>query len=312
MWCEINLIGCWTNLCLLMERMSEFAPQLDRLGVDRLDRGRITCLVAEERLDERLVILSRLLDEIERKGSGEFTIQIRNLEGSEPPLGSPQFVEKFQPIPRLTIQPWNSGRLEQPASGTVLLDPDSSFGTGKHPSTRLCLELLDRVAGDQDHNRTLLDLGCGTGILAISALKLGAASTALAVDIDSGAVEVAVGNVELNGLGERITVRQGSWDVVTGSFELIVANLVPSVLLSIGSGLTSHVKERGNVVVAGFRTGQAEMVAGFLAGHGLLMREQLDYEGWAALRLELGKKCKRQCRPDRNGIATSGGVSGRR
>jgi ribosomal protein L11 methylase PrmA len=92
--------------------------------------------------------------------------------------------------------------------------------------------------------------------------------------------------VELNGLGGRITVRQGSWDAVAGRLDLIVANLVPSVLLSIGSAITNHLKEGGSVVVAGFRTGQAEMVAGFLAEQGLRVRERADREGWAALLLK--------------------------
>jgi ribosomal protein L11 methyltransferase len=280
MWCEIKISGYWPGLCLLKERMSEFAPRLDRLGKDRPDQGRIFCLVEEERLDERLIALARILDEVEQQCSDDFTIQVRNLEGSEPPSGSDQYAEKFHPIPGLIIQPWSPTRFGQPAPDTVLLDPDSSFGTGKHPSTRLCLELLDRIADNREQKSNLLDLGCGTAVLAISALKLGAASVALAVDIDPEAVRVAVDNVALNNLAERITVRQGSWSAVVGRFDLIVANLVPSVLLSIGSGIAGHLKERGNVVVAGFRTGQAEeMVASFFAGQGLRVRERVDREG---------------------------------
>ena len=172
------------------------------------------------------------------------------------------------------------------APDTVLLDPDSSFGTGKHPSTQLCLELLDQLVDKREPNRVLLDLGCGTGVLAIAALKMGTAATALAVDIDREAVRVAAGNVEINGLSERITVRQGSWAAVSGRFDLIVANLVPSVLLSIGSGLRDHLQEGGSVIVAGFRTGQAEMVADSLAGQGLRAQGRADREGWTAFRLE--------------------------
>jgi ribosomal protein L11 methyltransferase len=265
--------------------MSEFAPQLERSGNDRIDRGRIFCLMEEERLDERLVVLSMKLEEIEQRYSTDFTIQVRNREGSEPPSGSDQFAESFQPISNLTIQPWNPNLFGQLAPDTILLDPESSFGTGKHPSTRLCLKLLDRIASNREQKRNLLDLGCGTGVLAISALKLGAASTALAVDIDPEAVGVAAGNVDLNDIAARVTVRRGSLDAVAGRFDLIVANLVPSVLLSVGSNIGNHLKEHGSVIVAGFRTGQAEMMADFFAGQGLRLCERIDREGWAALLL---------------------------
>jgi len=266
--------------------MVEFEPRLDRLGQDWSGQGRISCLVEEEKLDARLHVLARVLDAVEQEQAAYFSLQVRSREGSEPPAGSDQFVEKFRPIPGLTIQPWRSDQRGASAPDTVLLDPDTSFGTGKHPSTRLCLELLDQLVDKRQRDKVLLDLGCGTGVLAIAALKLGAAATALAVDIDPEAVRVAVGNVELNGLAERITVRQGSWAAVSGRFGLIVANLVPSVLLSIGSGISDHLQGNGSVIVAGFRTGQAEMVADSLAGQGLRAQVRADREGWTAFRLE--------------------------
>lgn len=286
MWCEISISGPWPDLCQLTEQMADLAPRCDRFGPDRPEQGRLSWLVEEEKLDAHLFVLSRILDAVEQGRSADFFIQVRNLLASEPPAGSDQYVEKFRPIPGLTIQPWRPGQRGPWTPDTVLLDPDTSFGTGKHPSTRRCLELLAQVPGNRKADSMLLDLGCGTGVLAIAALKMGAAAAALAVDIDAEAVRVAAANVELNGLGERITVRQGSWDAVDRRFDLIVANLVPSVLLSIGAGISRHLKMGGSVVVAGFRSGQTEMMTDFLARQGLQVRGRADSEGWAALLLE--------------------------
>lgn len=290
MWCEISISGPRSDLNRLTGPLADLPAQVDRCRPARPGRARLSWLVEEEKLDVHLILLSRILDEVEQQGPSDFTIRVRNLQGSEPPAGSDQFVEKFRPIPRLTIQPWNPDRPGPPAPATVVLDPDSSFGTGKHPSTRLCLQLLDRIANKRKRAGALLDLGCGTGVLAIGALKLGAAATALAVDIDPEAVRVASGNVELNGLAGRITVRQGSWAAVTGRFDLIVANLVPSVLLLIGAHLSGHLRGDGSVVVAGFRTAQAEMMADFLRGQDLRVRGRVEQEGWTALRLVPGDK----------------------
>jgi len=270
----------------LKEQLADFAPRLDRPARQKPEQARISWLVAEEKLDARLVVLGRLLDAIEQERGADFFIQIRNLQRSEPPAGSAQFVEEFRPIPGLAIKPWHPDRFVPSAPDAVLLDPDTSFGTGKHPSTRLCLEMLVQLVDKRQPDRMLLDLGCGTGVLAIAALKLGVAATSLAVDIDAAAIRVAAANAELNGLADRITVRQGSWDAVAGSFALIVANLVPSVLLSIGAGLRPHLQACGSVVVAGFRSGQAEMVTNFLARQGLRVCSRADHEGWTALQLK--------------------------
>jgi ribosomal protein L11 methyltransferase len=287
MLCEIRISGPWPDLRRLTLRLADFAPRLVRPGMDRAGQARLSWRVAEKKLDAQLIVLARVLDAVETERAADFSIQVRNLQGSEPPAGSDQFVEKFRPIPGLTIQPWSPDLPGPPDPDTVVLDPDTAFGTGKHPSTRLCLELLAQLAENRKPDRMLLDLGCGTGVLAIAALKLGAVSAAQAVDIDAAAVRVAAANVELNGLGDRITIRRGSWDAVCGRFDLIVANLVPSVLLAVGAGISRHLQERGSVVVAGFRSGQTTMVTDFLAGQGLQrVCGRADREGWTALHLE--------------------------
>lgn len=137
-----------------------------------------------------------------------------------------QWQHFFQPLrigERLFIRPsWDTSPLP-PGVACLTLDPGLAFGTGTHPTTRLCLQLLVQLL-PESQSGNVLDMGCGSGILSLAALKLGA-DTALAVDIDAQAVAATQRNALLNALQERIHCFQGSLNVVTGQFAWIVANI---------------------------------------------------------------------------------------
>jgi ribosomal protein L11 methyltransferase len=101
----------------------------------------------------------------------------------------------------------------------------------------------------------VLDFGCGTGLLAIAALKMGA-KKALGVEIDHQSAQTAIKNVELNGLSEEILIKEGSWEVVEGKYDLILANLVTAALFRAGKHISGHLKDHGKVVVSGFSCNQ--------------------------------------------------------
>ena len=110
---------------------------------------------------------------------------------------------------RLVIQPTWRRHVAAPDDVLLALDPGMAFGTGLHPTTRLCLAGLEPMADDgRLRDARVLDVGCGSGILAIAALKLGG-STALGVDTDPIAVESTTANARRNGLGDRLTAQQG-------------------------------------------------------------------------------------------------------
>ena len=166
----------------------------------------------------------------------------------------------------------------------LILDPGLTFGTGGHATTRLCLTALERhIRGDE----RVLDLGCGSGILSIAALRLGAGS-ATAVDIDDKCLTVAYENAALNGIGrDTLTVLVG--DVVSddgvrtrlgGGYRIVVANIVADVIIALAPVVRSFLTEDGLFLCSGIIDDRAEEVADALRAAGLEILETHSSEGW--------------------------------
>jgi ribosomal protein L11 methyltransferase len=139
----------------------------------------------------------------------------------------------------------------------IRLDPGMAFGTGLHASTRLCLEaLVERPPA----GRSVLDLGTGSGILAIAAARLGAAQV-LALDIDPVATRVAAENVAQNGVEGQVTVATGAIDAAAGPYDAIVANILAEPLVRLAPAIVGRLAPRGLVVLAGLLAAEADGVA---------------------------------------------------
>ena len=187
---------------------------------------------------------------------------------------------------RLYIVPeWEKGETAIPDGRTALyLNPGLIFGTGTHASTQLCLGGVEEFVKDGDQ---VLDLGCGSGILSIAALLLGA-DHAVACDIDEKCMDVAYENAALNGVGrDRYTVRWG--DVVTdqalrqelgGPYDVVVANIVADVIKALASTVRPLVKEGGIFLCSGIIDDRAEEVAQCLRDNGWTIAETRSSEGW--------------------------------
>ena len=194
----------------------------------------------------------------------------------------------FKPFPvgnKLYIKPsWEEPTAEAAGRTILEIDPASSFGTGQHHTTRLCLELMENEITPATR---LLDLGCGSGILSIAALLLGA-DRAVACDIDEKCMDVAYENAALNGVGrDRYTVRWG--DVVTdqalrqelgGPYDVVVANIVADVIKALASTVRPLVKEGGIFLCSGIIDDRAEEVAQCLRDNGWTIAEARSSEGW--------------------------------
>ena len=137
----------------------------------------------------------------------------------------------------------------------VHLDPGLAFGTGTHPTTAMCLDWLDGIDLER---KSLLDYGCGSGVLAIAALKLGC-SSATAMDIDPQAVTASRQNAEDNGVAERLFVT-GSPDGVEGKFDVVVANILAGPLVQFADSITLTVASRGMLALSGVLCEQADEV----------------------------------------------------
>jgi ribosomal protein L11 methyltransferase len=184
---------------------------------------------------------------------------------------------------RIVIRP--SWRRHRPEAGDVVLalDPGMAFGTGLHPTTRLCLEALESVAerGIVDGAR-VLDVGCGSGILSIAAARLGALEV-FGLDIDPIAIEATTANARRNRMGRRIRAVQGSVPSGEPPFHVVLANLIASVLVALAADLAAELVPGGTLIASGiFRDREAEVAEAF-AGAGLRVTDRWAGEDWVAL-----------------------------
>ena len=205
--------------------------------------------------------------------------------------------QHYKPIPigqRLIIVPvWLDS--PEPERIPIKIDPGMAFGTGTHPTTQLCLELMEVFLDNQslivDRKSKIIDIGCGSGILSIAALKLGA-TTALGVDIDIESVRNSRENADKNGIGGEFIIGQGSVaEVLEGKFSyksapLVVANILAPVIIRLfDAGLADLAEQGGAVILSGILAGQAEAVIEAAQAKGLVLSEQEQLGDWVALLL---------------------------
>ena len=163
------------------------------------------------------------------------------------------------------------------------IDPGLAFGTGGHETTRLCLEMCEKYmkAGD-----SVLDVGCGSGILGIAAL-LCSAGRAVGVDIDEKAVETARENAAVNGVDDRYTAIHGSFtDKVEGKYDIVLANIVADAILFLSRGVADFMKKDAVYIVSGIIDTRAEEVKNGISPWFDIIEEKLD-GGWACFAAKL-------------------------
>ncbi|HYM83683.1 MAG TPA: 50S ribosomal protein L11 methyltransferase [Candidatus Dormibacteraeota bacterium] len=184
---------------------------------------------------------------------------------------------------RIVIRPtWRRHRRR--AGDVVLaLDPGMAFGTGLHPTTRLCLAALERLAaGGALEGARVLDVGCGSGILAIAAARLGAASV-LGVDPDPIAVEATEANARRNRVARSVRVRRGSVPTGKGPFDLLLANLIASLLVDLAEPLRHELGPGGRLVASGIFADREGDVRRAFEAVGLRVLEGTAEGDWVAL-----------------------------
>lgn len=172
-----------------------------------------------------------------------------------------EWMDNFHPIKfgdRLWICPsWRE--IPDPTAVNVILDPGLAFGTGTHPTTALCLEWLD---GLDYHNKDVIDFGCGSGILAVAALKLGAEKVT-GVDIDYQAIEASKANAERNGVEDQLALYLPEDQPEGLIADILVANILAGPLRELAPLIAEKVKPGGQLALSGLLKEQAEEVSAF-------------------------------------------------
>lgn len=195
----------------------------------------------------------------------------------------------FKPIPvgnKLLIRPIWEEKFD--ADGRIVLDlePGLAFGTGTHETTRLCLELLEKYISP---GCEFLDMGCGSGILSVAALLLGAKS-AVGVDIDPLAVKTAVENAKSNGVEERFTGICGNLaDKVSGKFQVVAANIVADIVILLSKDAPRFLEKDSVYIVSGIIDAREDDVLSALSDTFTVL-ERREEKGWVAMALKLKTK----------------------
>ena len=235
------------------------------------------------KLGEGRVALQKLKEE--RTDCGTLLMTMENIQDADWENSWKQYYKPMEIGERLLVIPqWETAEVGDRVP--LILDPGLTFGTGSHATTRLCLTALEKVVKEGDR---VLDLGCGSGILSIAALCLGA-KEATAVDIDDKCLTVAYDNAALNGIGkDTYTVKVGN--VITdeamrsqlgGGYQIVLANIVADVIIALAPMVRSMMAEGGVFLCSGIIDTRAEEVAEKLREAGLELVESRTSEGWYA------------------------------
>lgn len=196
----------------------------------------------------------------------------------------------FHPMPigeKLLIRPLWEDNYDAGDRKILNIEPGLAFGTGSHPTTKLCLETLEKYV---NNDTTVLDIGCGSGILSIACLLLGT-KNAIGVDIDSLAVKTAKANALENGFGEdKFTAVQGNLsDNVSGKYNLIVANIVADIIIDFNTQVGDFLSDDGVYITGGIIDSREDEVISSFAQNGFTILERYEEKGWLVFALQKNK-----------------------
>ena len=242
-------------------------------------------LSGREMLSEVKTALAELKMRDKAGEFGRLEMDLGNISEEDWANNWKQYFKPFKVGERLAVKPsWE----EYSDDSRIILeiDPASSFGTGQHHTTRLCLEIIEKSVNKGDK---VLDLGCGSGILSIAAILMGAES-AVAVDIEENAAATAMENAEKNNITSEqyktyfgnILSDEALADEIDGKYDMITANIVADVLIAMKDFFLRYIKKGGTLIISGIIEERMEEVLTAVESVGFIRKQVSVKEGWAA------------------------------
>ena len=262
-----------------IEEQVEQIAHVDLIEQELLDKPRDTVIIHMylEPGDSPVETLALIAARMEAAGI-PYTSETEGVEQEDWQNGWRKYYHPMDVGQRLAVVP--SWQDYETSRVKLILDPGLAFGTGGHETTNLCLEVLDeRVRGGE----RVLDIGTGSGILAIAALKLGAA-VAEGVDIDPVAVRTAGENAALNGVADKLTVLVGDLsDKASGQYNIITANIVANAIMALAPAVPGLMADDAVFIASGIIDSRKDEVIAALEAAGLAVLEVKEKRGWECI-----------------------------
>ena len=262
-----------------IEEQVEQIAHVDLIEQELLDKPRDTVIIHMylEPGDSPVETLALIAARMEAAGI-PYTSETEGVEQEDWQNGCRKYYHPMDVGQRLAVVP--SWQDYETSRVKLILDPGLAFGTGGHETTNLCLEVLDeRVRGGE----RVLDIGTGSGILAIAALKLGAAM-AEGVDIDPVAVRTAGENAALNGVADKLTVLVGDLsDKASGKYDIITANIVANAIMALAPAVPGLMADDAVFIASGIIDSRKDEVIAALEAAGLAVLEVKEKRGWECI-----------------------------
>ena len=260
------------------QQVAEIA-HVDLIEQELLDKPRDTVIIHMYLEPSAQPAETLALIEARMEGAGiPYTVELEKVEQEDWQNGWRKYYHPMEIGRHLAVVPsWQEYETDRVK---LILDPGLAFGTGGHETTSLCLEALDQLVRGGER---VLDIGTGSGILAIAALKLGAAQ-AEGVDIDPVAVRTAGENAALNGVADRLTVLVGDLsDKASGQYQIITANIVANAIMALAPAVPGLMAEGGVFIASGIIDTRKEEVIAALQAAGLKVQEVKEKRGWECI-----------------------------
>lgn len=210
------------------------------------------------------------------KGKGQITVN--TVFESDWANAWKQYYKPFKLGKHIVIKPSWEDYNGEPEDIIIEIDPGMAFGTGTHETTKMCVELLEKYAGPE---KTVFDIGCGSGILSIAASKLGA-SHVTGIDIDNVAVEVSRENVKISGADNVEIVNGNLLDSISGKADIITANIIADAIIDLSGIITRYLAAGGIFISSGIIKDRSNDVRIALINSGMRIQETIEMGEWVA------------------------------
>lgn len=246
------------------------------------DETRIICYFSEEEdLEERLEAIKIQLSDLRNYmnvGSGR--IETQNTQEEDWANNWKQYYKPFRLADNILIQPiWEEVKAEE-GDQVIFIDPGMAFGSGTHETTSMCVELIKQHRGQCE---SLIDVGCGSGILSLVAGRLGF-ERAVGIDIDVNAVKVAKENVVSNQLEDRVKILHGNLiDDIDFKADMVVANIMADVIMMLTPSIRGVLKDKGTFISSGIIHSKIDGVCSVLEANAFTIHEVYKKGEWAAI-----------------------------